>query len=433
MTRHWLLRLRPPEDATTVPALPLAALVTATHVLGVEPVEWAVCTADAIAADIVEQVPAHGGGASSLATLRRSTESAVLATLLLLLPTAVRSVTALTEETHEGCREFARRAIPLEQVLRGVRLGHAHLADALAEAVEEHVRADDRLAEVRRVNELLFAYADTHASQMAETYIVERNRWRGSDEAARRAIVEDLLAGRDVEAEGATRRLRYDLARCHVAAVLHCDDPSATASPAERLHHAAVSLARAVEATGMLIVPAHTAGAWVWLAFPDETGWPGPGELRGRVMLPQGVRVALGPMAPGPAGMRRSHLGALAAERVAALGGGARFCDYREVRLTALATAQAEQADWFVRETLGRLASDGVWEQQLRETLRVYLGEGRSLRSAAQRLLVARNTVTYRVHRAEELLPAPLASTDLLELQMALEIADVLRGRAPDA
>ncbi|OKJ49503.1 hypothetical protein AMK27_36165 [Streptomyces sp. CB02009] len=432
MTRHWLLRLQPPGESTTVPALPLAALVTATHVLGVEPVAWAVRTADAIAADIVEQVPAHGGGSSSLTTLRRSTESAVLATLLLLLPSAVRSVTALTEETREGCREFARRAIPLEQVLRGVRLGHAHLADALAEAVEQHVRAEERLGELRRVNELLFAYADAHASQMAETYIAERNRWRGSDEAARRAIVDDLLAGRDVEAEGATRRLRYDLARCHVAVVLHCDDASATASPAERLHHAGVSLARVTEAAGMLLVPAHKAGAWVWLAFPDETGWPEPGDLRERVVLPQGVRAALGPAAAGPAGMRRSHLGALAAERVAALGGEAPLCDYREVRLTALVTAQAEQADWFVGEILGRLASEGVRERQLRETLRVYLREGRSLQGAAQRLLVARNTVTYRVHRAEELLPEPLAAIDPLELQMALEIAHGLSGRTSE-
>lgn len=52
--------------------------------------------------------------------------------------------------------------------------------------------------------------------------------------------------------------------------------------------------------------------------------------------------------------------------------------------------------------------------------------------AAAERLHVARNTITYRVKRAEELLPAATTAGHSLELRLALEIAQHLRTPAPD-
>ncbi|MER6066607.1 helix-turn-helix domain-containing protein [Streptomyces sp. NPDC001792] len=54
---------------------------------------------------------------------------------------------------------------------------------------------------------------------------------------------------------------------------------------------------------------------------------------------------------------------------------------------------------------------------------RVYLAEEHSPRAAAERLHVARNTVTYRVKRAEELLPVTTTAITSLEVRVALEIA----------
>ncbi|MFJ8669937.1 PucR family transcriptional regulator [Streptomyces sp. NPDC093600] len=428
MTRQWLQRLRPDPDGAVDPAMPSAAIAGAVELLGTGPARWAVQTAEAIAAEILEQVPEHGGGHGPVATLRRSTESAVLAALRLLLSESPRGISELTDETLAGCREFARRGIPLAQVLRGVRLGHARLAHDLAAAIEEHVPADQRLAEVRRVNDLLFTYADSHASMMAEEYIAERDRWRGSDEAARRAIVDDVLAGRPVDAVTAARRLRYDISRTHLAAVLWCDDADGRTPVAERLHRTAMAMTRTMEAAGMLLIPADSVSAWVWFALTDEDSadFPGRAErLRAGPGRAHGVRAALGSPGAGPQGMRRSHLGALQAERVARGSGqsGQWLCDFREVRLLALATADPEQAHWFVQDVLGPLASSGDRVRELRETLRVYLAEERGLRAAADRLHVARNTVTYRVRRAEELLPTATTASDSLELRLALEIA----------
>ncbi|MGW0314926.1 PucR family transcriptional regulator [Streptomyces flavidovirens] len=429
MTQQWLLQLQPDPHRTVDPAMPSDAVTGAVELLGAGPVRWVVQTAEAIATGIVEQVPEHGGGHGPVTTLRRSTESAVLAALRLLVSQSPRRVSALTDETLEGCREFARRGIALDQVLRGVRLGHARLAHELAAAIEEHVAADQRLAELRRVNDLLFTYADSHASVMAEEYIAERNRWRGSDEAARRAIVDDVLAGRPVDAQTATRRLHYDISRTHLAAVLWCDNTDSSPPAAERLHRTAMAMTRTMAAAGMLLIPADNTTAWVWFALADEDT-PGRAEhLREALDRPQDVRAALGPPAPGPQGMRRSHLGALQAERIARHSG-QWLCDYQEVRLVALATAEPEHAHWFVQDVLGPLASEGDRMRELRETLRVYLAEERSLRTAADRLHVARNTITYRVKRAEELLPAVTTAGNSLELRLALEIAQRMRPQS---
>ncbi len=408
--------------------MPQAAAAAAAETLGADPVRWAVQTAAAMAAEILDEVPEHGGGQAPMTTLRRSTESAVLATLHLLLTPHPRPVAASTEETLEGCREFARRGVPLDRVLRGVRLGHARLAHDLAAAIEEHVPFDQRLAELREVNEMLFAYADAHASQMAEEYIAERDRWRGSDEAARRALIDDLIAGRPVDVQAANRRLRYDIRRTHAAAVLRCDHTEPGLPAPERLQRTAAAMARAAGAAEMLLIPATGTTAWVWLALPGEET-AGPAErLRDALDPPAGVRAALGPAAHGPQGMRRSHLAALQAERIALHARNDWLYDYQDVRLVALATAEPEHAHWFVQDVLGPLASDGARMQELRETLRVYLSEEHGLRTAADRLHVARNTVTYRVKRAEELLPTPIDVGNLLEVRLALEIAQTLYG-----
>ncbi|MFG2095749.1 PucR family transcriptional regulator [Streptomyces sp. NPDC048612] len=428
MTRQWLRQLKPDQDRPHhEPVLAPAAVTAMTAVLGPDPVRWAVQTADTMAAEVLEQVPEHGGGPASLATLRRSTESTVLAALRLLLTETTCADAAMPDEALEGCREFARRGVALDRVLRGVRLGHARLTQELTSAVEQYVPVDERLTELRRITDELFAHADTHASLIAESYIAERDRWRGSDEAARRKTIDDLLAARPVAPEAATRRLRYDVARTHLAAVLWCDNAEDPLPAAERLQHTAAALARTVGTGHPLLIPATGTSAWLWLHAPDNLAGL-PDRVRAGVDRAPGVRLALGPPAHGSAGMRRSHYGAREAERIARLAPGDWLTDYHEVRLVALATADPEHARWFVHDVLGPLASDGTRVQELRETLRVYLAEERSLRAAAGTLHVARNTVTYRVKRAEELLPAATTAGSTLELRLALETARTLLG-----
>jgi sugar diacid utilization regulator len=84
----------------------------------------------------------------------------------------------------------------------------------------------------------------------------------------------------------------------------------------------------------------------------------------------------------------------------------------------AVSTGVAEQQPEQVR--------GGAWlalaDLELRDTLCVYIGEQFSAARAARALYTHRNTVLNRLHRAERLLPIPLAGHGL-EIGVALEIA----------
>ena len=80
--------------------------------------------------------------------------------------------------------------------------------------------------------------------------------------------------------------------------------------------------------------------------------------------------------------------------------------------------------DW-VAETLGPLADDDDHNARLRDTLRVFLQENGSHKTTAERLTLHRNTVQYRVHKAEESLNRPIIQ-DRLRIELALLAAQWL-------
>nr|WP_260859602.1 helix-turn-helix domain-containing protein [Streptomyces cupreus] len=282
----------------------------------------------------------------------------------------------------------------------------------------ENIRAQ----ETHRISELLFVYADVQASTLAEEYVAERDRWRRSTEAARRRTVDDLLAGRLIGGAVAARTLGYELARHHAAFIVTSRSQDTSA---DELRQLASELCRAVGGESLLAVTAGSTELWAWVCWPAEPARDTLSALPALVPERRPLRVALGPVGYGADGFRRSHRGAREAERVAHLGRTGWLCDYADVSTAALLTADAEHARWFAARVLGALGTDDPRVRELRETLRVYLAEGRSPQGAAERLFVARNTVTYRVRRAMELLGRPLEQ-DALELRMALEIARLL-------
>jgi hypothetical protein len=134
----WILSLAP-GDGSEDPVEPACSAVTiavATAVLGPGPVAWAVRTAVEMTEEIVKRVPEHGGGPTPFATLRSNVESIVLLALRGLHEDLLLGNEVITEQSVAAGAEFARRGIPLDRVLRGVRLGHAHLHRALIAVVD---------------------------------------------------------------------------------------------------------------------------------------------------------------------------------------------------------------------------------------------------------------------------------------------------------
>jgi DNA-binding PucR family transcriptional regulator len=75
----------------------------------------------------------------------------------------------------------------------------------------------------------------------------------------------------------------------------------------------------------------------------------------------------------------------------------------------------------FVHRALGRLADNGEREETLRETLLTFLAHNRGYTATAQAMTLHRNSVQYRVQRAQELCERDLNDSDVaLEIHTAL-------------
>jgi DNA-binding PucR family transcriptional regulator len=92
---------------------------------------------------------------------------------------------------------------------------------------------------------------------------------------------------------------------------------------------------------------------------------------------------------------------------------------FTEVAPLALMSGSFELLHAWVIDTLGALAADDPHHARLRTTLTVFLAENGSYKAAAERLTLHKNTVQYRVRKAEESLGRPVGG-DRLNIGLAL-------------
>ncbi|WP_205695609.1 CdaR family transcriptional regulator [Conexibacter sp. SYSU D00693] len=272
----------------------------------------------------------------------------------------------------------------------------------------------DELSELLDVTaRSIFTFVDETIAGLGEHLQRERDRLRRGTHAERLEVVTLVLEGAPISQERASSRLGYALDGPHTAAVVFSD--AATPDPG-LLERAAEVLARTAGARRPFTVTGSAASLWVWL--PGEAGPDREALARELPALPE-ARIALGPTLPGMAGFRRSHLDALAVQRLLhRTSPDVRLATFDDVQVVALATQDEERAREFVERTLGALASGPA---ELRDTLRTYLREEHNASATAKVLFTHRNTVLNRLARAEELLPAPLAGR-ALPVALALEV-----------
>jgi DNA-binding PucR family transcriptional regulator len=241
---------------------------------------------------------------------------------------------------------------------------------------------------------------------------IEREELTGGTHAERREAVELILDGAPITRQRAESKLGYRLDQRHTAAVVWGGEPDTDLSDLDR---AVEALTPAGEGRRPLSVLASAATRWVWLPGRD-----GPDLTRAAAALEQlpGVRIAVGPIAAGIEGFRRSHLDAITTQRmVVRMGSAQRVASYEDVELVALITADPERADRFINHTLGDFESAGP---ELHQSVLTFVAEQCNASRAAARLYTHRNTLLRRLARAEELLPRPLATTSV-HVAVALE------------
>jgi hypothetical protein len=435
MSEQWLAGLLPDGDGVPrAPASSPAAIADATRALGPGPVAWAVQAAAGATAKIARQVPEVAAGPAGPSIAQRSAEACLLAILVGLLDDTPPDRFQTPDTAIEGNRELVHRGVPLDRILRAVWTAHAHAYGLLLGALRQHADPGRWAAESDRVTDLSFAYVDVMTAAFAADYAAERESWIGELSAARRHLIDEILAGRPVDRAAAGRTLGLELGHHHVAIIAWSDPAPEQAGDLGQAAHVTLrrlvaELARASGAAHSLVMPTGTAEVWAWLSWPREPA-ADLAELARKdisaISEPDGSPcVALGQVMPGVAGLRVSHLAAREARRIGQAIGGAGVWAYGDVAVLALLTADPAQAERYMRQTLGGLGGGDPRLAEIRETLRLYLSYGRSRAQAAERLFVAPNTVAYRVRRAEELLGKSIPE-DHLALRLALEIARII-------
>ncbi|WCB95083.1 hypothetical protein DSM104299_03825 [Baekduia alba] len=315
-------------------------------------------------------------------------------------------------------RDIVRRGLDDSTTLNTYRVGQNIAWRAWMTLAFTLTDDPDELRELLDVTaRSIFAFVGETVDGIQELIDREREELAGGTHAERLETVNLILEGAPITSARASERLRYELAGRHTAAVAWTDEDGAGPGALEQ---AADALARAAGARRAFTVVASTRALWAWFAAADAGA---PVDFA----APPGVRIALGTTAAGMEGFRRSHLDALATQRLMhRMPGDLRIASYQDVQLVALSAQDEEGTAEFVARTLGRLATA---DPELRETLRVYIREEFSASRAARALFAHRNTVLNRLARARELLPAPLEGRGL-QVGLALEIVHWLGARA---
>jgi hypothetical protein len=376
-----------------------------------------------------EQIPELRGDAALVELLGTSVEGNV-GTLLhaLRYDIAVERVEAPTAAL-EYARRLAQHGVPVNALVRAYRLGQRRLNEMVfAELREIDIPESVRVAIIEAITGTMFEYIDWMSQQVVAVYEDERERWLENQNSLRALRVREILAGnKAIDVDAATTSIRYPLRWHHLGLVMWYPDLGAEGDELARLQRFLRDLGEAAAAAGgPLFVAADQSCAWGWLPYRAAVA-DVAAKVRGLVQTrPDSPSVAIGTMAAGIEGFRRSHREADEARGVAIVRGGPKSSAPTVIAaddpgLSVVARLGGDVAgtrDW-VATVLGDLAGDNENDARLRETLRIYLACGCSYKVAAEELNLHFNSVKYRVGRAVARRGREIGS-DRLDIELAL-------------
>ena len=364
-----------------------------------------------------EYMQVIGGDPILAAAIRRGIWSTLLHWAAANISRPGEPVAANTGELSDIARGIARRGLRSPTSVDAYRLGQ-NLAWQFWMQIAFELTSDP--AELRELLEVsarsMTSFIDATVTEVYRHLQIERDELASEVHAERRQIIAQILSGKAIHRHTAAQ-LGYHLGQQHTAAIVWGDE--ANIDPID-LDRAVEALWPTPDVRPILSVRIGPATRWVWLPGVGSLDVPTISAAVGK--LP-GVRIALGIPATGVEGFRRSHLDAVATQRMMMnRRSSTRVASFADIELVALVTSDATQADRFIKHTLGDFAAA---DRELQEAVLVYVHEQCNGSRAAERLFTHRNTLLRRISQAEELLPRPLAESSV-SVAVAL---DALRWR----
>jgi PucR C-terminal helix-turn-helix domain/GGDEF-like domain len=357
---------------------------------------------------ILREIPELHDDQAVLALLTSSVHSNVGTCLQIMQHQIDLSAVQAPAASLEYARRRAQRGTPLTALLRAYRLGHTCFSDwLLKELARQTDDAQMITAATLGMSEIVAGYVDQTSEEIVAAYTREREDWLRNRSAARAARIRDLLSGRRVNVSAAEATLGYRLRQYHVGLVCWASD---TVGPADitRLGHAVSHVAGKVACSGdPVFLPRDESSAWAWLPLGIRDTFDAAGVSTADV--DHDIHFAFGDAARGTAGFRLTHQQAIAAQAVAlAAGPPPRAVAFSEVAPVAMMLGSSDLLRAWVLATLAGLATDDEHHARLRDTLLVFLHSGGSYKMTAERLMLHKNTVQYRIRKAGESLGRPV-------------------------
>ena len=310
----------------------------------------------------------------------------------------------------EYARRLAQRGTQLTALLRAYRVGHACFADwLLKELAQQTDDAEMISATTQSMSRTVAAYIDQISEKMVTAYAKERENWLRNRSAVRAARIRDLLSGERIDVSAAEVTLGYRLRQYHVGLVCWVGDAASTADEITRLERAISHVAGHAACHGdPVFLPRDESSAWAWLPLGTRDAFDS--AEAGTAGLDADIHFAFGGAARGTTGFRITHQQAIAAQAVALASGSPapRAITFSQVAPVAMMLTSRELLRAWVLSTLAGLATDDEHHARLRETLLVFLQSGGSYKTTAEQLMLHKNTVQYRVRKAEESLGRPV-------------------------
>jgi DNA-binding PucR family transcriptional regulator len=388
-----------------------------------------VALSSALGQALEDQIPELRGDAALVELLGTSVEGNVDTVLhALRYDIAVERVEAPTAAL-EYARRLAQRGVPVNALVRAYRLGQRQINEVVfAELRVMDIPEAMRVEVIEAITGTLFEYIDWMSQQVVAVYEDERERWLENQNSLRGLRVREVLtANKTIDMDAAITSIRYPLRWHHLALVMWYPDPGAEGDELARLQKFLRELGEAAGATGNpLFVAADRSCGWGWLPYRGAVADAVVKVRQFTLARPNSPSVAIGTMAGGVDGFRRSHREAEQARGVAIVSARPNSSTPTVIAasdpglsvVARLGGDVADTRDW-VASVLGDLALDNENDARLRETLRIFLSCGSSYKTAAEELSLHFNSVKYRVGRAVARRGREIGS-DRLDVELAL-------------
>ncbi len=358
-----------------------------------------------------------------------STASNLTAILDMLMLSISRSDITVPPAAAEYARRFAQHGMSLEALLRAYRLGeHMFMQQTITILRHSEAGSDLALETTGRIALLVNSYIDQVIEGVIDIYESERRRWDARSDSTRAAQIRAVLDTADLDLAAAEQMLAASLRGWHLAAIVWVGTPAPATTD---LLRAGAAMLAAATGKNPLMVSVDEQNCWGWISSAGKPSLDA-GQLERDLRRKPGIRVAIGDPGAGLAGFRQTFRDAQLARNLASVAGPTGpLTLHSRVALASLLVDHLPDTKAWVRRVLGDLMRDDETTARLRETVQTYLDARGSLTDAAARMHVHKNTVHYRIRRAEEVLGHPL-TVNRLEIEVALMVSEQLglgRGR----